>query len=698
MSLNYNPLPLAHVCDPIVDFSNKLEKFVVSVGAKHINWQTYEPVNSTASGATNVSFNIFPSYMSTGICRNVFLTGTLNVKFTGTNVTTSNFLPPFAPTDFPLNKAIKTATAKLNGQTLTVQNNTLFNTLKQYYYDDESLRTFSSTTSNYRDNFIFFQKDNIADPLARVGATSSTNILSRGAFPMRVVKIEGSTATKTSGSYTQPAKAGTIEVEYDLMEALTMLSPFATNEKNGYEDLFLFGLNNLSLNLNFETGDMLFNKIFCIDDLSIEAATNNSPYYQLTRTVVRNATGIASDTSELKLLIAKNTALAVNPTSCVATIKNLKLLVGEYSPHDSVEIPQLINYNYENFNYTLDSNINVGTKINSKTVTLGSLPSYIYIDVKLSKEQIYKIGSTPIDVRPWELPYTHFPVDNIGIGLNNMTNLLISQDKRIYYHSSLRNGDMYSPYGLMNLDPSNSNYSNPQAPSLNAPSTPMILLAAETPTITDTAADTVTNVDKTNFIFGAGQPIRLNFGHDIQLDPLYAPSVSESIKLNVTLTTSNPYFGDFSGTNPKPELLTIYQNEGVITITNGSVIVNESPLTKQDILNATSMPTTDMDPNSVSGAGGSWMSKLRKTIAKGEKSLGHVLRNLPEYADKAEKIAEAVGHEGAKNLVKGVKKYGVPLATTALLAAGNGGAMMGGNGGAMMGGRRMTSSQLANRL
>lgn len=709
MSLNYTPLPLEHVVDPIVDFSQGLKKFVVSVGGKHINWQTYDPVNNTTGGSSNVTFQVFPSYQSTGLCRNMFICATLQVTFksslSGSAYVANSFKElPFAPVDFPLNESIRTATIKLNGQTFSIQNNTLFSTLKHYYYDDESLRTYSSTTPNMRDTTLFFQKGSIGDPLSPINQTPTSNVLSRGSFPFRIVNISGSNATaQTNGSTTVNTTPATITVEYDLMECLTLLSPLSSNEKNGYDDLFLFGLNDLSLNLQLEQGTSLFNRIFNINDLKTASYVNQcvETYEGTTKTIANN----------LYTVMTRDGTLTVDPTSISAVLTNWKLQVGEYTPQSYTPIPDTLFYNYTNFNYTLDTNIKTNSRIQSRTITLGSLPEKLYLNISLNPDSNYLFNTATFDtttlvptatttlIYPWELPKSSFGIDNVTIGLNNMTNMLVNWDKRILYHSNIRNGESYTPYSFMNLDTNDSSgYS-----TISGKNPLMFKVLGDTVIANGTLANTVVRRTNSEFLLGSCAPLCLDFGRQIALDPLFAPGLSESIKLSVQITASDPYQINYTDAQSgKIQLLTVYQQSGVITVTNGSVIVNEAPLTKQDVLNATEMEPAQYEPTSITG-GGSWFSKLRKSISKGDKLLKHVIRNLPEYASKAEQIAEVVGHEGLKDAVKYGKKALPYIEAAAPLALAAGGRRGRGKGamvaGAMVaGGARMSARQLADRL
>lgn len=146
-----------------------------------------------------------------------------------------------------------------------------------------------------------------------------------------------------------------------------------------------------------------------------------------------------------------------------------------------------------------------------------------------------------------------------------------------------------------------------------------------------------------------GYPVKLDFGLDIPLGVLEAPSLLSNSNFQFQATVT---FTNISAAAVDYDLYIVQMVEGTTLLVDDRCVVNEGVLTKQDILSAQSIPTIDyydIQKNNMygGGMGGGWWESLKSfagRVARG------VERAVP-VVQKAWSIAQPI--------ISGLRGYGI---------------------------------------
>jgi hypothetical protein len=303
-----------------------------------------------------------------------------------------------------------------------------------------------------------------------------------------------------------------------------------------------------------------------------------------------------------------------------------------------------------------------------KTITLNNIqlsqvPRWVMFCVfNDCNDSCYQLsdGTTNVDVPYYGQTSTYCPITNCNITVGNETGILSTASSKNLYQMNVKNG-------LKNVSWQTSGMHGLLLPSVST-------------------MDNTNTTATFGWLSPIGCPLKLMFGEDIQInDPLLAPGVSSNINFSATLEVCCPYTTT-SATIPVT-VQTIFCYDGVCTISRdqGGVYFSTSVIDKQDVIESSNSVIDGSMLDARTYGDGSFMKKLKKFTRS-------VARNLPQYIDKGLDYAKK-GVEFAEQHKGDIAKA---AATTAMLAAGNGGVLVGGR---LVGGAQtMSRGQLRKRV
>ena len=473
---------------------------------------------------------------------------------------------------------------------------------------------------------------NANSPFSAYGSSLDEAFVSRGSFPVRFVNSLTGTDTvapamTVGGAVGPPAVAfsGTQFVRFTVREPL-MVSPFTfCNPQQNSQGIY--GVQNLAITLNLGN------------------------YNRLVR-------------ARPQLLVAGDNVIATTTTVSKIAINSCRLLMNFLTPQPSdLLVPRNVVPYYDipryfsgalavsagNWNTAAGAIATYGTpssiKFTFNALQLNQIPDKLIIFARPKGMLAYNSNTACSD---------HFlPIRRINMNFNNQSGLLSTWTQQELYRASRENGCNQSWYEWSGLAQS-AKFGipirltqlgvNSSAAAINFfPGTPY---GADQPSIT---------------IPTTGSLLVLCFGKDIEIPDYFAPGSAGNFNLQFELECDNYGLG---GGDYEVCVLTL--NAGIFATEKGNSYIYTGLLTKEDVLQASSMePITQNDFKRMVG-GGFWDSL--KTI--GSKVWRGVKSALPVASQVANAVAPMLG------------QYGAPIAQGLSMAnklAGNGmaGAAMG---------------------
>lgn len=683
--MSFNPLqPLETVSgiDPRIDYDNE-HSYLAYRGAKDISYVDYNPTNSSGTSADGqTTFNLFAPSRETSVDRLFLLTGTAEVVITqlitqvgGTAIAAG--LPfaknCFAPQSFPMNSCIDNITLQIDNQTINVRHSDLFPLLKQYYFSEEELKYFNSTTPTLFDNEIFFKPGTVNNVLNTNTETPYSVIPSRGSFPLN------------TGSYilTRTATAGdgqrgtsTSKLYYTFTEPI-MLPPLALTAMNrtaGFN-----GISNIKIQIIWKSPASSFSQGYSLAVLKNESTS-----------ITENLSGLyAVDSGTLATTYTPPNpvfpTLGATPSSNTTwtgtmTFSGLKLCVG-YLTLPDIQVPPVIStFDFYNFTYvtrqleSIPPSTGTTTRtIMSDNIQLPCVPHEVYVAVvpQSNSTDTTTVSATLGPINKAFVGQFKLPLKNFRINVANQTALLSTQPPHLFYKHSLENGLSFISYNN-----SGDFYSLATKPSN------VLLDAGNSYVLTDPPISHL-------YCF--------KFGKDLQLaDSSLSPGVSCNLNFQLQCDVSNY----LSATFTTAQLYIIFGYEGVYTISpsKGASLQYFGLLSRQDVLDAsTEVDMSEiMPPSSYGGAmvaGGSFFSKLKKFGKKAVKFIGKNKEKLHQ----AVKLASELGVPFAGDVDRAIN-MGEKLVQGSQAVHGSGGRLISPSMGMITGSGMVTASQMRQRL
>lgn len=442
----------------------------------------------------------------------------------------------------------------------------------------------------------------------------------RGAFPVNLVTSLGNSAPTASTTATAGGAVQTQFIQFTVRESL-MVSPFiwACPRENSQG---IYGVQNLSIVLNLSSAQRLI---------------RSRPQMRVGDGVVQNTNGVG-----------ENGVLNFQINSC-------RLLMNFLTPQPSdLLVPRNV-VPYQEFPryFGLNNAVLPAGTLNGRTIVPGS------VNVSFNSLQLNQIPDKLI-IYTQPLTYNsntycsdHFaPIRNITINFNNQSGLLSTWTRSELYRASRLSGSAQSWFefsGVCNKDVGCASTIQPDGTVGTA--FPNSAITAPT----------------------SGSLLVLEFGTDIELPDYYAPGSLGNFNLQFNIT-----FENYALKDETMKIVAITMNSGVFVTEKGQSSVYTGLLTKQDVLEASSMEpiTQGKFRRMVGGSFWDTLKSIGSKVWKGVKSA------LP--------IASAIAQQASPLL----GQYGAPIAmglsTANKLVNPQGGAM----GYGMSGGRRKVKAMV----
>lgn len=604
MSLAPNPLNTVTVIDPIINFSQKnLENTVpVYKGASAINVQKLIPAGGNSSTNGEVSWNIFmPSRANTCLSRNIVINYDLTVTlqfttaiYTGTGgaaVTSLDTLKNIingrlAPTGngTVLGNAINNVTVDFDGVSYSSTISEWYPYLSFLWRDEDSLRLYDSTSAatlpSNRPIYIDGSKNNV---LSSYNDQPYDTIPSSGSFPKTILALYPGTITTTAAAPTTDTPAYA-KVVFHMSECIP-ISPFITTSNSEALDAGFLGISNIKLKFTF--GNSLFERCMRLNRftstsclISTEQSTytaGGNPVYSIP--VLTGPILTSSGFLNTTILPSAN---------CSCSLDNFSAVLSFYTLPLTVDIPQSVNYSWNQINYFTGSTALIPARVNaaagglqltSTSYQLSSIPNAVFIAVvPFDKSNLYfnSTGAPAVNNVFTQSTFDlfTFPITNINITYANQTGILSSATADQLYQYSLRNGLRWINYGMSGM-------SGDLIPSSDGYEIPM------------------------------GAPLILRFSKEIFTnDVTAAPNLSQNTQFQYTVNAIN-----HSLVAQNVKLLTCFIYEGILTLNQAAgAVFSSAVLSRQDIVSSDENDIIDENDlrEPVQTAGSGLWSGIRK--------------------------------------------------------------------------------------
>ena len=373
---------------------------------------TVQKYISNSNSSTNVLWNVNVPSENTLVDRHIYIEGKLQFKMTTPTKTDSEATEFYlAPSAFPFNSMLQSASMMINNSKVTVQSQDILSVVTKQM-EQKYLSKHFQGTAHYVDKFWASMdeaalKKGQSNPLSGFSQSEKdSDTLGRGASRVQVVTVDGTVVPISDGSITlDPAKDYYVSIEFN--EPIIGLPSTSLSENDGCYT----GLNQLELSVQFLSN---FKKAFNIGlNTTFDAVKNIS---------AEDITFVAGSLSTTDSNLLSNGS---------------KLCFRYYSLHPSqyakmskksvIPFDEMIAYK------TPFSGINSQT-VETTVISLRQIPDKLYIFMKNRNDNAF-VGLSHNLV---------LPITGLTVNFNNVAGLLSEMNQSDLYTMSRRNGSQQS--------------------------------------------------------------------------------------------------------------------------------------------------------------------------------------------------------------------------------------------------------------
>jgi hypothetical protein len=451
MSLSHVPLECVNVFDPLIDFEEQKEFFLIKSGSQ----QTYYVYPTQSFSSSSVQFGAAnPPSAMTVVNRKVYMEFPMRIVLSAkSNWDALNPLLDSAPSGpqnsvlrqgkdalraYPLSNIIETCSVTINNQAATINLADITQAMMRYNTDPELAEGLYSQTPTYQDTLSSYTANSGANnnPLGDYGEAVEGGVLNRGGFgPYKIVVNEWVNAAGTiqsnivSRNGTHLANGGLIYAVVDcfLVEPI-FLSPFffGAGQSQGF-----YSVSNMNFNFTFIGQQQMAVRMWSHDD------GTNGNHNGIATSGNYSVAGVAAGFNSTVALPWADPLPFTTFNNGVGTSQP-RLTFQYLTPLDNMVLPQekAITYPYNvviRYPFTQASVVAPGgqTNIQSQSLQLTTIPRRIYVWVQEDQTSLYQ-NTAATD--------TFFAIQSLTIQFQNKNGQLASATQNQLYQIAKKNG------------------------------------------------------------------------------------------------------------------------------------------------------------------------------------------------------------------------------------------------------------------